>query len=227
MTDKAFKAYLMFLAKQQGLETSGLDAHVATCADLALGDFWNAKSWSFRTRQYELTLSTEAEEYELPDDFEGFRTVRDKAHPQGRDLTYKTKEAYDHLVPRPTAGPTTYTEMFTVFWDGSSGVKRWKAKFYPIPASGTVIYFDMYTSQPQTVAGIPKKALSGLILAAHRYISKPGTPASQDAWFKYEPEMNRLERADSPFKGHIFRALDDTSEPNAERVRYPWACPDW
>lgn len=226
MTDKAFKAYLSYLAKQMGLDLDGLDAHISTSADLALADFWNAKSWSCRTRQYELPTTGAAEET-LPVDFEGFRTVRDKASAEGQDLVYKTKEEFDHLFPKPTAGPTTFTEMFTIFWDGASSVKRWKLKLFPIPSSGTVIYFDMYTSKPQSVASIPSKLLSGLILAAHRYITLPGTVASQDAWFKYEPEMNRLERLDGPFKGRMFRALDDTSQPYVERTVLPWACPDW
>jgi hypothetical protein len=214
------KDYFKFLAKQSGLPDEGLEEHVNRCITLGVGDFWNARAWSFRGEPYSLAITAEAEAYVLPDRFVGLRTVREQDSLEGNDLIYKPKEEFDHLVAKPMAYPSTYPEIYTVYYSSKTGEEHWYIKFFPVPATGYTMLIDMLTDEPGNPEAIPEQFNSGMIASISKYMEKLGTQARIAAFEYYEKEILKLERTDGPFMGRLFKMMDDTD--TQIRVERPW-----
>lgn len=204
MTHAELKKDLIYLAKASGLDAPDLDDHVVFCIARGLADFWNACSWSWRTRSEELAITAEQEDYELPGDFSGVRTVRQKDSEHGGPIEFYTKEEFDRDYPAPTSYDAGYPIICTAYKNTTDG--KWYIKFIRTPESGTIIYLDMYTTQG-SVEGVPAGYESGLLASVEKYLYKLGTAARSNAWMQYDIEVKRLERTDTAFRGHLTRLL--------------------
>jgi len=204
MTAAALKEDLQYLAKQGGLTDPGLDKHISFCTNTGLGDFWNSYPWSWASRPHELSITSKLEDYVLPNDFAGVRTVREKSSAHGGVITFKKKETFDREYPHTTSFNVGYPLIYTVYYDNKN--QKWFMKFASIPENGYTIYLDMYTTK-STIESVPPGAESGLYASIEKYLYKLGTAARQAAQQYYLTETKRLQRADGPFKGHISEVL--------------------
>ena len=221
MTNAEILSYFTFLAKQADLPPDGLDDHLDNCITLGLSDFWNARPWSFRSEPYELNITSEAEQYVLPKNFAGARSVREQDSLEGNDLGYKIKEEFDHIVAHPTAYPSTYPQIYTIYFDNSqTASQKYYMKFFPVPESGHTMLIDMLTDTPSKISSVPTRGLSALLASIAKYIPKIGSIARREAGFDAEKEIIKLEREDSPFMGKLYKVFDDTD--TQLRVTRPW-----
>ena len=221
MTNTEILNYFTFLAKQAGLPDDGLDDHLDNCITLGLSDFWNARPWSFRSEPYSLDITEEAEQYKLPANFAGVRTVREHDSLEGNDLGYKIKEEFDHIVAHPTQYPSTYPQIYTIYFDNSQAAsQRYYIKLFPVPESGHTMLIDMLTDTPSNVSAVPTKGLSALLASIAKFIPKIGTVERRAAMIDARQEIVELEREDSPFMGKLYKVFDDTD--TQLKVTKPW-----
>jgi hypothetical protein len=216
MTKTVLEKELKYLALQAGLNPDGLDAHIDYCVDRGLADFWNAYGWSWRTRPHELSISSEAEQYELPDDFAGVRTARQKASTYGGEVVYIPLEEFHRDYPRPTAHDSGYPIECTAYCDSDDD--KWYMKFFPMPEVSTTIYLELYTTLG-AVDSVPEGFESGLHVSCEKYLFKNGTIERAQSWKAYDREVKRLQRTDSPFRGHLTRILQPPTPAVEEGFR--------
>lgn len=204
MTHADLKKDLLFLAKQNGMNEDGLDDHVDFAIDRGTNLFWCANGWSWSTREYELDVSSETDEYELPDDFRGIRSVRQQETTYGGSVVYLTPEEFDELFPHP-AGYTSGVPLYcTIRYDRDDKVTY--IKFARPPESGSTIIIDMYTTKGE-VSGVPDGYEGGLIAAIEMFLHKVGSRERLAAKAAFEDEVIRLMPLDSGFQGDISQIL--------------------
>jgi hypothetical protein len=219
VTLESLKTDLTYLAKQAGLDMTDLDAHVDFCIATGLAEFWNCYGWTWRTRPYELTITAVAEEYVLPTDFGGIRTVREKTSTAGGTIVYVPKEQFDQQYPRPTAWTDSYPMVCTAYHDRKRA--NWYIKFMRPPTIGCTIYIDMFTTTG-VVDGVPEGFVSGLFATIEKYLYKPGTPQRFAAQAYAQSEIERLQRTDGPFIGNLTNILQMPQPESFPSGRRPW-----
>ena len=77
MNQSTLEKHLDYMAAQVGFPDDGRLNRVKRAIDLGLAEFWNRYPWSFRSEESTITTSSEAEAYDLPDDFGGMGTLRE------------------------------------------------------------------------------------------------------------------------------------------------------
>ena len=204
MTRTDLKTELLFLAQQSGIVSDNLDTHVEYCINRGLASFWNAHGWTWSTRPYTLSITSEAESYALPDDFRGIRTVRHKDSDYGGAIIYVPKERFDREIPYPTASSSDRPVACTVYTDRKA--KKNYIQFFPVPEAADTIYIEMYTTDGD-VDSVPQGFESGLQLDIERFLYQLGTPARFDAQRSFHDELKRMIRLDGPFKGNLIEIL--------------------
>ena len=141
MTRKELLEYFKYAGQAYKLPSDGLAEHIKRCITLGLADFWSAQAWSFRTKAIELTTLAGTEDHVLPNNFERVLYAREKTTQEGQKLIFYPMGEFMRLVPSATAHSQSAPVMFTVYYD--SDVQKHKAKFYPVPASGTIVYMEI------------------------------------------------------------------------------------
>lgn len=217
MNNEEIKKELMYLAKQVKLDEEGLQEHVDFCILRGLKEFWNAKPWSFRTREYILTITEEADSYVLPDDFEGIISIKETASQSGRGLIPLFPEEFDRLVPKQSAHQSNYPVWVAFFKNKTD--QKWYAKFFPIPVAGYTIPMLIVTSAANDVEQVPDSFSEGLVLAIMKHLYKPGTYQRTEAFKAYQDKILELERGDTP----IMEITERQTESDGQVIlRRPW-----
>lgn len=211
--------YLYRLARHSGMVDEGeLKDWAGDCLRLGLRDFWGASEWSFRTYEYNLVISSELDDHELPNDFSGVVTVKEKDSLEGQELTYYPKAEFDKIVPKPLAYSSTYPQIYTLWHDKSN--QKWYARFFPTPESGHTIVMEIVSKPPQEMSAIGEEFVGGILAMAQKYMYPLNNVARLQAWEEARREIKRLEVVDSPFQGKNFRMFDDTD--TEVMVSRPW-----
>lgn len=210
MTKGNLKKDLLYLARQTDMAEDDLDAHVEFCIERGLNSFWNAHGWTWSTRPYSLSISSEAAAYELPEDFRGIRAVREKDSSYGGAIIYVPKERFDREYPYPTASTSGRPRVCTVYYDREEALNY--IQFFPVPESGDTIYIEMYTTVGN-VDSVPHGFESGLMADVERFLYKLGTPARFSAQQSFDTELRRMIRLDGPFKGKLIEIITGSVGP--------------
>lgn len=219
MTKTELVTYLSFKAEQLKLTTQNMSATLGTVVDLSLESFWHAFPWSWRSKQYSLVITTEAELYSLPDDFAQIRIVRDKVPSGGRKLRYLPLEKFRERFPKPTAITASDPRFYSILELTDSNTK--KILFFPIPTART-LYLEYIVKAPATIDKIPEKALDGLRLLAESMLHISGSAANSQARMAYMDELYRLQAADSPYGALDSEMLDDSDDERVEGTPIWW-----
>lgn len=215
MTNAELKKYLGNLARQTDLKTNDLNSHTGFCVRQGLRDFWSAYPWHCRCRSDDLTLTGLATN--LPDDFAQFRSLRETDSIRGYKLVYLEKDEFDRKYPKPESYNTSNGPVvFTCYQD--EGV--WKVVV--APAVIKTLPLDYFRKPPADIAGLPDHLISGLVIAAGKYLWAPGTTAWWSASNAYRSELERLQVIDGPAGSMGSKFLDDTEQLEPGSV-YPWA----
>jgi hypothetical protein len=219
MTKERLAEDLAYLANQAKMNVDGLTEHINFCIENGLSDFWNCYGWSWRTRPYSLSITTEAEQYVLPDDFAGIRTVRQKTSTYGGEVVYMAKEQFDREYPKATDYTSGYPQLCTTYYDKDN--EAWYIKFMRVPEVGTTVYIDMYTTT-SAIEDVPDGFESGLMASVEKYLYPLGSAERFSAQKNYREEVSRLKATDSPFRGHLTQML----QPPRQIVE-PWGVRTW
>lgn len=219
VTLEEYKTYFADILKADAVEIQNMDQHITRAIQQGLADLWGASNWMFKQTETTLTVA-DTDPVDLPDDFEGFRTLREKGSNRGWRLTYMPREEFDRVYPKATALPSGTLKIFTVYRDMSDNGK-WKALFLPSPSSSTTVYMLYYIGAGEvTVNLIPSKAQAALeaFIAKHAYpYNHPGrVMATQVA----EIELKKLQTQDKADMSSMHFFPDETYGP--EREGWSW-----
>jgi len=178
-------------------------------------DLWHARQWSFRRMQYELTISSEQDEYELPDDCCAVAVAREQSSLYGQSLVYVSKDEFDRRVPYPSSHSGSEPQLCTVYENN----KKKYIQFYPRPDI-TPIYLSYLLNTPTQVDRIPDVARAALMAVIGKYLYRLGTPEYLAALQMADMEIRKLEVQDTPLAEDIWKFFDDTDV----RIEYtrPW-----
>lgn len=204
MDRKEIKDHLTYLAKQSGMDMTGIDAHLSSSINLGLAEFWNAYNWSFRSKSLSLDTSTPAESYDLPSWFNAIILGKEQQSQRGTPITFISKAKFDRAVPRPTEDQSGYPQFGTVYHDDGT----WKIQFYPVPDVPTV-ELELEVALNGDVEKVPDKYLSGLMATIEKRLYPIGRLRIA-AIGAARAEIKELELIDEPFSGAPDRLLDET-----------------
>jgi len=188
-----------------------IDKLVEGAISVGLLEFWKSREWSFRKRSYTLSITSATETYDLPEDFGGIITIREKASLNGMSIRFYLYEEFCERFPHPNGDPAGYPQFFTVYRDRADNHK-WKARFYPMPEAGMSLYLDYLSDTVTSVSEVPNDYSPGLIEVCLKYLLPPGSTVRWSQENHIEQILDRLFREDAAFHGAQYRFGDDTDQ---------------
>lgn len=194
MTERELKEHFAGLLNSAGIEIADIGNHIDRAIGLGMEDCWGAWSWSFKSKPYEFAISSSAESYTLPIDFDSIKTIREKTSLRGMRLIFKPKEDFDKLVPRQTSYSTDTPQIFTIFRD--AGTNMWEIAFFPQPDSAMTLYMDYLTEAPTDISSFPARATGALMAYIAKHCFPYGTPGRVQAEALAERETEKLKVKD-------------------------------
>ena len=216
MTFDEIKDHLEAMGKADSLAFPDMTAHVARSARLGLNGFWGAHDWTFRCDSVELSLTSSAESYELPENFDQVRSIREKTTNSGLNLTYYIKNDFDMLLPKPGAVSTGTPAAFTIFRDNN----KWYVSFLPKPSGAITLYLDFTMTPPSGLDPIPEKFHDGVLAWAFKNFFPFSHRSRPQAYVEARTELERLEKIDQLNVGRLTHFPDGTEE--ALDFQYSW-----
>ncbi len=191
MTHDEYKKHFKAMLAGARIDIPEPDRHITRAISQGLKEFWGAKNWIFRETERTLTMDSTADQYNLPADFDGFKTIREEGSTRGRDLTYRTKEDFSRMLPKLSSHTTGNPTTFTIFRDADNG--KWKIRFYPRPTGGESVIISMILATPTDVTAVPDRFHCGLEPTIGKHVFPYGSLARQDAAAESEREIKKLE----------------------------------
>lgn len=178
-------------------------------------DFWHKRQWTFRRRAYNLSITSEADAYELPDDACAVMVNRENDSLYGFGLVYVSKDEFDRRIPYPAAHSGDTPMLCTVYRDKD----KMYISFWPRPSS-TTIYMSYLLDTPENLNNIPDVARAATYASIAKYLYPIGTPEHAIAMETADREIKALEIQDTPYAEDQWKFFDDTDV----RVEYtrPW-----
>jgi len=159
------------LANAVDMKVSDLKGYIARAVTSGLEDFWGSHPWYFKEYEYELSLSSAAESYNLSTNVESVSGCREGDSTNGTDLVPLLKGDFDALAPKPGSWSSGTSRYYCVW----ANRDRLRISFLPTP-SGAETFTLMANAKPGSDTQIiPERFQMGVEnrIAAHVYI--PGT----------------------------------------------------
>jgi hypothetical protein len=215
MTDQDIKDYFVRLM----VATKTFSAKDATgIVDMALQagkrDFSNSHNWTFRQKSDTVTTTAAQETVDLPTDFDGMLSVRERTTTDGRKLIELPADEYDRQIPYSADLTNDTPKYYKAAYDVNSGI--WQLFLYPTPNAAISLYITYLTSN---VDNIPEKFLPALLSCIAKYIVLPGSKEHWSATNTANAEMARLIPMDTPSQSGISRMLEEeeATQPRSQR----------
>lgn len=193
-TEQYVSRYTNLVEGDEGIKVNDVASYVGTAVRLGLQSFWGANDWTFKEYEHDLVLSSSAEEYELPDNFEGYRHGREEVSVMGTQLQYYTKEDFDRYVPKLSSQPATTPQALTIYKNADTG--KWLAKFWPQPGGSETLYLTILVTTPSDCGDVPDKAQDCLDAYIAKKVFPYGSFGYKDAATTAEVERLKLEVKD-------------------------------
>ncbi len=176
------------LAVRGGLKGKELEDLIKTAVRMGQYDFYNAYPWAFRETTDTITATSGQETVDLPENFIGLLTVREKDTTYGRLLIKLEPEVYDRLLPDSASRTNNKPKYFKVYYNGSDGV--WQLALYPTPDTGITLYINYHKDYEGE--NIPDKYTAGVLAAIAKYLAVPGSQEYLTADTAFNIEVKRL-----------------------------------
>ena len=218
MTLGNVEKHLERLAKASKLDIDDLGVHAKASANLGLQEFWGAHDWNFRCVDIELSLSSSADSYTLPDNFDQIRSIREKTTTSGFNLTYYVKDDFDALAPKLSAVTSGTPVAYTIFRSEADG--KWKIAFLPKLSGALTLYANILTTPPSGLGGMPSKFHGGVLAFGAKHLYPHSNAARRQAVIEAYDERDRLIHLDQLNVGRITQLPDDTEGP--VDFQYEW-----
>ena len=164
MTQEEYVDYFAAILKTESPNFPDPEDHATRAIQAGHDAFWGANNWQFKSAEATLTITSSAESYDLPDDFESLRSLRADETSRGLRLQFLSKPEFDRAFPKQTAYSTGKPQVITVFQDLNDN-GRWKASFFPRPDGAMTLPYTYYrVPAPASDLGdnIPSKFKSGM-----------------------------------------------------------------
>ena len=220
MTTQDYKDRFVSLIEGRDVVPGDTVKYVENAIKLGLADFWGAHSWTFKHYQYSLVIpsSVTEESFDLPDNFESLRAVREEEGSIGHKLVYFTLEDFTEKVPKLSWHGQGRPQAYTLFMDADKG--RWQIKFYPKPAGGETIYISMLMTAPSDCDVVPDKFASCLDAFIAKHVYPYGHPGRQGAAVQAEREYLKAQNKDRLNQSTMTQMPDGTNRQL--NTRRPW-----
>lgn len=215
-TNEDYIRYFTNVVRAAKIELDSVQEYVSDAVNSGRNRFWGANNWTFKQRVATLSLDTSAESYDLPQDFQGMKTLREQNSNSGLRLKYFPREEFDRMVPKLSAFQTGYPQIYTIF--GATSGQR-KIRFYPQPTAQDL---DMlyYCLAPTDTSAIPDSHQSGVKAAIAVDIYLPGMRGFESAYNEFIAEIKRLQIVDKSDMSDYTKYQDDTDRTITETL--PW-----
>lgn len=159
-----------------------------------LDDFWASAPWVFKENSTTVSTTNGQETIDLPDDFAGLLSVRERETDDGRKLIKLSKSEYDRLVPYSADISNNTPAYYKLYYNSDDGV--WKLALYPTPDAAIDLYINYHVIE---VGGqVPEKYTAPLVAAVGKYIYMPGSEQRSATMNEFVAEVERIKREDDP-----------------------------
>ena len=209
MTNKNMREHLSAILTADKIDIPDMSEHADRAIAVGIAEFWGAYPWTFRNSDTTLTISSSAEEYNLPSDFDSIVSLREQDSSNGLKLSRKIKEDFDELAPKLSAHATGNPQIYTIYRDSDN---KTKIAFFPQPSSSTTYYITYHREAPSALSGIPTKMHGGVLNFAAKHAYPFGSQGRSAAASMALVELGRLIKTDKLGSASITMMNDDTSD---------------
>ena len=207
MTNENILNYFKKLMFVNGKKSAELEKLISLAIPMGTEDFWGSYPWAFKEKHDTITTTASTETVDLGSDFEGLISVIEKTSSKGGKLYKLSPDEYDRLIPDSASNSEGTPKYYKVYYDQED--KVWKLALYPTPSDAISLYVT-YQILPIGDDGVPSKYISAQIVAISKYLHLPGSPEWMSANVALQPEINRLQMADSVDYEKISKVLDSS-----------------
>ena len=209
------------MVKALKIEVPDDDKYVKNAIKSGFQQFWGAKPWSFKVRTSTLSITSEADTYDLPADFDSMLSLREETSNMGFKLVYMDKEQFDEVIPKQSFYSGNDSLIYTIFNVEDSDIERPKKvlSVHPRPSS-TTLYLTYNRTIPENLEDIPDKFQSGLEACVSSHIFMPGFDQRIKAYNEARAEIRRLEVQDNLDRSDISQHLIEGSRTIKDNLRW-------
>ena len=218
MTLDEIKDHLEAIAKADALPIEDLGEHAKRSALLGLQEVWGAHDWNFRCVDVNFTLTSSADSYDLPDNFDQMRSIREQGSSTGQALAYYIKDDFDALLPKPSAMSTGTPVAYTVFQDGDDST--WKVSFLPKPSGAMTLPMTYLAKAPSDTSNMPTKFHGGVMAFGAKHLYPYSHLGRKQAYGEAKSELADLKRIDQLNVGRVTEMPDETDQ--GFKAKYEW-----
>jgi hypothetical protein len=197
MTSKELKTYFQTLFfVNTGKTDNKIDNLIDDAIIAGKEDFWAAAPWVFKEKHDTLTTTASSETVNLPEDFDGILSVREKTSTHGLKLVRMTASEYDRAIPYSGSHSEGTPRYYKVYYDDTDRI--WKLALFPVSSAAISLYLTYMVLADSGDSS--KKYTAGIIAAVGKYLTMPGSPEKDRAILQFKVEIERLEANDNPDK---------------------------
>ncbi len=214
MTLDDIKLHLQLSLTADKVDFPDMDEHVHRAVVMGLEEFWGAYSWNFKATEIPFTIDGSTNDYDLPDNFESIKSVREETSASGGHLRFYLKEDFDNMVPKISSTSTGTPAIYTIYRNADAG---WKIKLYPNVGASTVIYLDYFVSTPSDATAVPEKFVHGVLAFAAKHAYPFGHIGKLNAQRAAAVELKALIKKDRIDNSRMTVMLTETDDPVREK----------
>lgn len=152
-TEKALKDYLTGMLAASKIEYPNIGHVLDVAIPMGIAEFWGLHTWNDRMKTGSLSITSTADAYDLPSDFDSIVDAKENDTTVGLKLRRLIKEDFDKQFPKLSYNGTGNPRFYSIYKD--NGV--WKVTFAPRPESGMTIYFKYHKTAPNSLSMLPSK----------------------------------------------------------------------
>lgn len=222
-TIKEYTDYFTALTKALKIDIPETDMknYVNNAIKSGLQQFWGAKPWSFKESATTIAITTAADSYDLPSDFDSAIAVKEENSFNGFKLIHMEKEQFDELIPKQSAWNNEYPLIYTTYHVDSDtdDAGKFVISIHPRPSSLTLTLAYNKTTN-KNVKVVPDKFQSGVEACVSAHIFLPGFNQRSVAYNEAMAEIRRLEIQDNPDRSNLANHLIENSIPPRDNLRW-------
>lgn len=199
-----------------GLKPKNPEAMAAIVIKKAIRATYSASNWEFKRRQTTVGVTSSADAYDLPSDFESFHSIVQRKDVYGEALQYLPKSEFDRQFPYPASHATGTPRYFTIYKDAADDT-YWQITFFPKPSGAMTIPLDYYASanasSDTAIERMPDHIHPVLNAFIAVYTYPYGTEAKGHAIQEAQNEILRAQRVDGLDRADVVIFRDSSSVP--------------
>lgn len=207
MTTKELQSYFKNLFFLVGKSDKKINDLIDDAILAGKEDFWTAAPWVFKEKHDTLTTTASTETVDLPDDFDGILSIRERTSANGQKLVKMTASQYDQMMPYSASHSEDTPRYYKVYYDDTDEI--WKVALFPVPSAAISLYLTYMVMGDSSDSG--KKYTAGIVAAVGKFLTMPGSVEKDKAILQFNAEIERLKSEDDPDKELPQRIMDSSN----------------